>query len=106
MKLNKFNYQEPQELENALSLIERYGDTAAILAGGTDLLPLMKKRSVKTEYIINIKGVRELNFIKADGVIDIGPLTTIRAIEKSAILQRQSGIKSYSIPVRYLRLRL
>jgi len=89
MKLNKFNYQEPQELENALSLLDRYGDTAAILAGGTDLMPLMKKRSVKPEYIINIKGVRELNFIKTDGVIEIGPLMTIRALENSAILQRK-----------------
>lgn len=94
MRLQKFKYYEPQQLEEAFSLLDRYGDDAAILAGGTDLVPLMKKRAVQPKCVINIKRIRNLEFIKSRGGLEIGPLTTIGAIEKSAILQEKCPLLS------------
>jgi carbon-monoxide dehydrogenase medium subunit len=89
MKLQKFKYYEPQQLGEAFSLLDLYRDNAAILAGGTDLVPLMKKRAVQPKCIINIKRIRDLEFIKGGEALEIGPLTNIGAIEKSAILQER-----------------
>jgi carbon-monoxide dehydrogenase medium subunit len=95
MKLQKFKYYEPQQLEEAFSLLDRYGDDAAVLAGGTDLVPLMKERAVQPKCVINIKRIKDLEFIKSGEALEIGPLTTIGAIEKSAILRKKCPLLSY-----------
>jgi CO/xanthine dehydrogenase FAD-binding subunit len=89
MKLHKYKYYEPQGLEEALSLLDRFDHVAAILAGGTDLVPLMKQKTVQPKHLINIKRLTELDFIRGDSVLEIGALTTIRAIEKSDFLQKE-----------------
>ncbi|MBW2341761.1 MAG: xanthine dehydrogenase family protein subunit M [Deltaproteobacteria bacterium] len=89
MKLRKFKYYEPQGLEEALSLLDRFGHVAAILAGGTDLVPLMKQKTVQAKHLINIKHLTELDFIRGDSMLEIGALTTIRGIEKSDFLQKK-----------------
>ena len=94
MKLEKFKYHEPQGLEEALSLLDRFGHVAAILAGGTDLVPLMKQKTAQPKHLINIKRLRELDFIKGDSVLEIGALATISAIEKSDLLQRKCRVLS------------
>jgi carbon-monoxide dehydrogenase medium subunit len=94
MKLQQFKYHEPGGLEEALLLLERFGSTAAILAGGTDLMPLMKQKVIQPKHLINIKRLRELDFIRGDSMVEIGPLTTIRAIEKSELLQRKCSLLS------------
>ena len=39
-----FEYHAPTSLDEALSVLERYGDEAKILAGGQSLIPMMKLR--------------------------------------------------------------
>ena len=40
----RFDYQRPETLEEALFLLDRYGEDGKILAGGQSLIPLMKLR--------------------------------------------------------------
>jgi len=94
MKLQQFKYYVPRGLQEALLLVDRLGHTAAILAGGTDLMPLMKQKAIQPKHLINIKRLRELDFIRADSMVEIGALTTIRAIEKSELLQRKCPLLS------------
>ncbi|MEM1664699.1 MAG: xanthine dehydrogenase family protein subunit M [Zestosphaera sp.] len=80
----EFQYFEPESLEEALQLLKTYGNEARILAGGTDLLVKMKVRAIEPKYIINIKRIKELRYIKTDkDSIRIGALTTWRDLEKS-----------------------
>ena len=55
-----FTYHRPKSLEQALSLLQRYGDKAAILAGGTDLLVELKRGLRHPAHVIDVKEVREL----------------------------------------------
>ncbi len=83
-----FKYFAPKTLNEALELLDKYGKEAKILAGGTDLLVKMKMRLVEPKYIINIKGIRELNFIKDEGnQVRIGALTRWRQLEKSELIK-------------------
>ena len=83
-----FEYLAPKTLNEALKLLDKYGKEAKILAGGTDLLVKMKMRLVEPKYIINIKGIRELNFIKDEGnQVRIGALTRWRQLEKSELIK-------------------
>jgi carbon-monoxide dehydrogenase medium subunit len=67
------------------SLLDRYGENASILAGGTDLLVLMRSRAIVPNCIVDITGVSELDYIKQgdSDALNIGALTTLRAVELS-----------------------
>jgi len=64
-----------------------------VLAGGTDLIPSMRQKLFEPEYVLDLRGVSELRGIRpqADGV-EIGALTTIRAIERSDFLRQRYSV--------------
>ncbi len=92
-KLKEFVYLEPSTLSEAISLLEKYNGKAKILAGGTDLVVQMKQRKLAPEFIINIKNISELNFIKYDKkVLRIGALVTHHSIANSSIVRENFGV--------------
>lgn len=88
-RLPRFEYHAPASVPEALELLSRYGSDAKLLAGGTDLLLAMKKRSVTPSHLINLKTIPDLSGIRADREgVTIGPLTTIAEIERSAVIRQ------------------
>ena len=86
----RFELLEPRDLPEACSMLSKHQGKAKIIAGGHGLLPLLKHRLVKPAYIISIKGLTELEYIKDDGnVLRIGALTTNRAIEVSDLIRKR-----------------
>jgi carbon-monoxide dehydrogenase medium subunit len=94
-KLPKFDYLSPQTIGEALALLARHGKKARLMAGGTDLVPKLKRRSVQVpEYIIDLKGIPGLDYIKykkGDG-LKIGALATINDVEKSVVIREKYNI--------------
>jgi carbon-monoxide dehydrogenase medium subunit len=92
-----FEYFAPQTLEEALELISKYDvGECKVIAGGQSLLILMKQRLITPGYLIDIKGLSELDYIKVDDAqgLKIGALTTHRAIEKSPLVQNGFAVLS------------
>ena len=91
----EFEYHAPKSLDEAVELLEKYGEDAHVLAGGTDLLPHMKQRRVEPKHIVNIKGIPELACIKEtpEG-IHIGALAKLRAIELSPLINEKLPLLS------------
>lgn len=85
----RFDYVEPASLEEAISLLKKYGDDARVLAGGTDLLPRLKQRLLNIKYLINLKKIPGLDGIEHDPkqALKIGSLSTIRSLEKSTLIR-------------------
>src|SRR5437879_13807256 len=81
--MQAFEYAHPRSVTEALSLLgSRWGETE-ILAGGTDLLSLMKNYVVTPKRVVNIKGLRELIGIRATPAgIHIGALMTLEELRK------------------------
>lgn len=80
---HEFEYLAPKTLNEALSLLEKYKDKSArVLAGGTDLLVKMKTIDLKTDYLINIKNIPELNFIDTSDGLRIGAAVPLSHIER------------------------
>lgn len=61
-----FNYHRPAHLGEALELLARLGDSARIIAGGTDLLPNMKQGLLNPEHVISIARLSELKGISIE----------------------------------------
>jgi len=110
MNLPQFQYLEPKTLNKACSLLACYGADVSILAGGTDLLVKMKQRRYVPKYVINLKRITGLDYIRydeSDG-LRIGALTTIQAIKNSIVIKRNfkvlneaAGVES-SVQIRNL----
>lgn len=87
--MNTLKYCPAQTVKEACEFLSQYGEEAKILAGGQSLVALMKQKLVDPPYIIDIKGLSELDYIrydKEDG-LRIGAVTTHRAVETSATVK-------------------
>ena len=82
--ITDFEYFAPKTLKEALILLDKYKDDCKVIAGGQSMLVLMRQGLVAPEYVIDIKGITELDYIRSnsEGGLSIGALTTHRAIEK------------------------
>jgi len=66
VRLPRFDYLGPDNLEGALDLLDTHRDDAKILAGGTDLLVRMKKGLLNPKFLISLKALSELSYIKKE----------------------------------------
>lgn len=85
----RFEYLEPTSIQEAIALFERYDGKAMVMAGGTDLLVQMRKKTIRPGYVIhigNIRGLDDIRYDKQEG-LKIDALTTIRALGKSSEVQ-------------------
>jgi aerobic carbon-monoxide dehydrogenase medium subunit len=88
--MRRFDYFEPQTLDEAVAMLGRYNGTANVLAGGTDLLVEIKEQIRKPDHVVNIKkipGMDRLCFDPAAG-LKFGALVTAREIELSPDVRR------------------
>ena len=88
--INDFEYFAPSTVAEALNLLSQYSEEESkIVAGGQSLIILMKQGLITPKYLIDIKGLSNLDYIKFDEKqgLKIGALTTHRAIEKSPVIQ-------------------
>jgi carbon-monoxide dehydrogenase medium subunit len=84
-----FEYERAQSVDHAIELLGRLGDGARIIAGGHSLLPMMKLRLVRPEYLIDINDLADLDYITEDGgTLRIGALTRHASLLKSDTIAR------------------
>lgn len=81
----------PKTLDAAVDALACYGTAAQMIAGGTDLIPSMKQGLFVPRALIDLKGLRELDFIRFDPEhgLEIGALTTISTLAASPVIARQ-----------------
>jgi aerobic carbon-monoxide dehydrogenase medium subunit len=95
-----FEYFAPSTLDEAQSLLERYGDEAKVLAGGQSLIPLMKLRFAAPRAVVDINRVGGLDGLEEDaGALVIGALVRHRACERSPLLQGRYGALGATAPL-------
>jgi carbon-monoxide dehydrogenase medium subunit len=72
-----FDYARATSVGNAIALLDEHGPEARAIAGGHSLLPMMKLRLARPEWLIDISGIPELAGIREDGDrLHVGALTT------------------------------
>ena len=84
--MESFEHINATTVQEAIKALKYYNGKAALIAGGTDLLPILKDRIVRTypKAVINIKTISGLSFIKEDGRgLKIGAMTKLADIAVS-----------------------
>ena len=90
--MRTFTHFNPRTIDEAVAILQRYGNKARVLAGGTDILGKMKDEILPTypEALVNIKTVTDLDFIEAgSGLARIGALTRLDDIARNDVIKER-----------------
>lgn len=87
MLLPRFSYHQPASVAEALEMLGRYGDQAAVIAGGTDLLVNMKHKKLSPQHLVGLEGIAGLDEFSSDnGSLIVGPRLSASALAVSGKL--------------------
>jgi aerobic carbon-monoxide dehydrogenase medium subunit len=105
--LPPFELHRAGSVEEAAELLERYGEDAAVVCGGTELLLLLKLGFAAYGHLVDIKRIDELGAIRADdGTLVIGSTVTHRELERAPlVLERLPALAAMERRVANIRVR-
>lgn len=81
--------EEPESVSEVSELLGRFGDSAKIYAGGTELLLAMKEGLVEYERLINVKKLKCKDVTVENGALAMGALCTHRELETSRTINEK-----------------
>lgn len=87
--MRPFDYASPTKKEQVADLLAGSWGQVEVLAGGTDLLSLMKDEITAPSRLVNIKGISELHGVRPDkDLLTIGALTTLADVAANSLVQQ------------------
>jgi carbon-monoxide dehydrogenase medium subunit len=90
----RFDYEVADNVEHALELLGRDGDSK-LLAGGHSLIPAMKLRLARPSLLVDIGRLADLAYVRDAGTtLAIGALTRHKALREDPLLQEHCPIVS------------
>ncbi|MBF0495267.1 MAG: FAD binding domain-containing protein [Deltaproteobacteria bacterium] len=90
--MKRYDYLKPYSVEEALDLLAGVGDTAMLIAGGTDVLVKRKLGQIDPAALISLKSIPDMSYIKENGMLTIGAMTTHRQLETSPLIHSRYPI--------------
>jgi carbon-monoxide dehydrogenase medium subunit len=105
--LPPFDLHRAGSVEEARELLVRYGEDAAVICGGTELLLLLKLGFAAYGHLVDVKGIDALGGIRAEnGTLLIGSTVTHRELERSPlVLERLPALAAMARRVANIRVR-
>jgi len=88
--MRKFVHFNARTLEEAVSLLKRFGDRAQVIAGGTDLLGKMKDEILPRypEALVNLKSIPVMEYVREEKeTLRIGALTRLEEIATNSLIR-------------------
>jgi carbon-monoxide dehydrogenase medium subunit len=96
----RFDYHRPETIDEALALLDEYGESAKVLAGGQSLIPLMKLRFVSPGHVIDINRITGLAGIEeSDGWLRLGALTRHNQVAESDVVRARYPLLATAAPL-------
>jgi 4-hydroxybenzoyl-CoA reductase subunit beta len=88
MILPKFEYKKAKSVAEAIALYQSKKGKAVYLAGGTDIIPLIKQRISTPSAVIDLKGIDELKEVaRKDGWVEIGANATLFELKNNPLIR-------------------
>ena len=88
-----FEFHNPASLDDALELLDRYGEDARLLAGGTALVLQMKQRFAQPAHVVGLRSIARTDgfssVAEAGDSLRIGALCTLRRLEDDRLLRQR-----------------
>ena len=99
MRLPWFDYRAPRSVAEASKILAGEGPAAMLIAGGTDLLPNMKRRHQTPKVLVSLRGIDALK--KANGTLGSGlTLSEVLKIDNIPTALRQAAAQVATVHLR------
>jgi 4-hydroxybenzoyl-CoA reductase subunit beta len=106
MRLPWFDYRAPRSVAEAARILAGEGPNAMLLAGGTDLLPNMKRRQQTPATLVALRGVQELKAIANGTGMTLGAGVTLTELAGAkAVRAKYAGLMQAAAQVATPHLR-
>jgi 4-hydroxybenzoyl-CoA reductase subunit beta len=93
MRLPRFVYRAPRTIAEAADFLAEAGGSAMLVAGGTDVLPNMKRRQQTPGVLVGLRGVAELRRVADGAGLTLGAgMTLADLLELSSVRERYTGL--------------
>jgi len=102
MRLPWFEFRAPRSVAEAAKILAGEGPQAMLIAGGTDLIPNMKRRHQSPKTLVSLRRVAELK--KSNGALGAG-LTLSELVHDAAIREKYRGLWQAAAQVATVHLR-
>ena len=91
--MRRFDMYVPEDLNDLLSYLDNHHSNVYLIANGSDLINRIQRRQVNPRVLVDLSGLSEFNYIRADkGTIRIGALTTVQDLISSPVLGRRYDV--------------
>jgi xanthine dehydrogenase YagS FAD-binding subunit len=102
--MQNFEYANPTSLQQATALLAAHWGEADVLAGGTDLISLMKEERHTPKRVVNIKNIPDLAGIRKTGaLVTIGALVTMDELARSGDVPHALAMAAAGVPSPQIR---
>jgi aerobic carbon-monoxide dehydrogenase medium subunit len=92
-----FEYEVAESAEQAIELLQRYGEEAKLLAGGQSLLNFMKLRFATPSALVDIGRIADLEYVREDGDrLAVGALTRYEDAHRDETLRRYCPLLAHT----------
>lgn len=85
--MNRYDYHKPGTIEEAVSLMATL-DGAQYIAGGTDVMVLIRQKKLNPKSLISIRNIKDLAYIDTAKGLKFGAATTHSDIDSHEIIKR------------------
>jgi xanthine dehydrogenase YagS FAD-binding subunit len=90
--MKSFAHFNATSIDDAVSILKRYGGRANLIAGGTDLIGKMKDQILPTypEALVNLKTIPNMDTIREEGgMLKVGPMAILEDIAHNLLIRER-----------------
>ena len=88
-----FELFQPANVADAVSLLDRHGSEAWVLAGGMDTFDWLKDRIKRPNVVVDLSQIKELRGIKeSGGGLEIGAMTPLTEVTRHPLVRERFGL--------------
>jgi len=93
--MKSFTHFNATSIDDAVSILKRYGGRANLIAGGTDLIGKMKDRILPAypEALVNLKKIPNMDAIREEGgLLKVGAMAIMEDIARNPIIRERYAV--------------
>jgi carbon-monoxide dehydrogenase medium subunit len=106
--MRRFDYVQPSSVQETVGILDREGEDALLLAGGTALVLLLGRGLLRPRYVVDLGGLAELSGVapEDDGGVRIGARTRLSELQGSGpALMSHQPLRDAAAQVASVRVR-